>query len=155
MTLRYVYGQDRNVARFVAQLIPHVDPRGFPVGADAIGIVDGNNEPVAGVVFFNWNPRAGTIEIAAAARSGRRWFSRETIRRALGHAFEQRGCQMVMFRVLANNYDLLRQLAAFGCTLVTVPRLYGRADDGVICSYTAEQWAASRYRAPLQQKEAA
>jgi len=34
-------------------------------------------------------------------------------------------------------------------------KLYGRADDGVICSYTAEQWVASRYHAPLRHKEAA
>ena len=59
MTLRYVYGQDRNVARFVAQLIPHVDPRGFPADATAIGITDANNEPLAGIVYYHWNQRAG------------------------------------------------------------------------------------------------
>ena len=129
MTLRYVYGQDRNVARFVAQLIPHVDPRGFPADATAIGIVNANNEPLAGIVYYHWNQRAGTVEIAIAARPGARgWFSRETIRRLYGHAFDALGCQMVNMQVHADNLGLLRQMHAFGCTLIPVPRLYGRED---------------------------
>jgi hypothetical protein len=60
---------------------------------------------------------------------------------------------MVKMQVLANNLSLLRQLHAFGCTLITVPRLYGREDDGVICTFTAEQWAASRFNRPLAQQQ--
>jgi RimJ/RimL family protein N-acetyltransferase len=157
MTLRYVYGQDKAVAQFVAQLIPHIDPAGFPSRAIAIGIVNTNNDPVAGIVYYNWNQRAGTVDIAAAARPSARWVSRETLHRALGHAFDGLHCQMVVMRVLASNLSLLRQMHAFGCTLITVPRLYGRADDGVICTYTVEQWGASRFNRPAaaQQKEAA
>jgi RimJ/RimL family protein N-acetyltransferase len=157
MSLRYVYGQDKAVAHFVAQLIPHIDPRGFPVIASAIGITDANNTPLAGVVFYNWNQRAGTVDIAAAARTGHRWVSRETLRRALGYAFAGLRCQMVVMRVLASNLSLLRQLRAFGCDLIHVPRLYGRDDDGVICTYTAEAWASSRFNrpSPAQLSEAA
>lgn len=148
MTLRYVYNEDRSVAYFVAQLIPHIDPAGFPITAGAIGIANADNEPVAGIVFYNWNRRAGTVDIAAAARTGHPWFSRETMRRALDHAFGKLNCQMVVMRVLANNLSLLRQLKAFGCKLTTLERMYGREDDGVICTYTAEQWAVSRFNRP-------
>jgi RimJ/RimL family protein N-acetyltransferase len=149
MTLRYVYGQDRNVARFVASLIPHVDPRGFPANAEAIGVVDAHNTPLAGIVYFNWNPAAGTIEIAiAAARSDRHWFSRETIYRLFDHAFRTRGCQMAIMRVRADNARMQRQLDILGCSFAPVARLYGRAVDGVICTYTAEQWAESRFNRP-------
>jgi len=158
MSLRYVYGQDKAVAHFVAQLIPHVDPRGFPANATAIGITDADNTPVAGIVYYNWNQRADTVEIAIAARpSARGWFSRETIFRLYDHAFVALGCQMAIMRVRADNLSLLRQMHAFGCALITVPRLYGRQDDGVICTYTAEQWGASRFNRPpqLQQEKAA
>jgi RimJ/RimL family protein N-acetyltransferase len=158
MTLRYVYGQDKNVAQFVAQLIPHVDYRGFPANATAIGITDARNEPLAGIVYYNWNQRSGTVDIAIAARpTARGWFSRETIRRLYDHAFLGLGCQMVKMQVLASNLSLLRQMHAFGCTLITVPRLYGRDDDGVLCTFTAEAWAQSRFNrtVALQQSEAA
>jgi RimJ/RimL family protein N-acetyltransferase len=157
MTLHYVYDQHRNVARFVAHLIPHIDPAGFPDKARAIGITDARNVPLAGIVFYDWNQRAGTVYVAGAARTGARWFSRETVRRTFEYAFAHLRCQMVIMRVLANNRSLLRQLKAFGCTFIVVPRLYGRADDGVICTYTAEQWAESKFNRPpaARQEEAA
>jgi hypothetical protein len=158
MTLRYIYNQDADVARFVAQLIPHVD-RGFPSDAKAIGITSANNEPLAGIVFYFWNQKAGTTEVAIGARpTARGWFSRETIFRLYDYVFGTRGCQMAIMRVRADNLGLLRQMHAFGCTLITVPRLYGREDDGVLCTYTAEAWAASRFNRPpqqLQQEKAA
>jgi RimJ/RimL family protein N-acetyltransferase len=157
MTLRYIYDQDKDVAHFVASLIPHVD-RGFPSDAKAIGITDGNNNPVAGIVFYFWNRKAGTTEVAIAARPGaRNWFSRETIFRLDDYVFTTRGCQMAIMRVRADNHALLRQMHAFGCKLTLVERLYGRDADGVLCTYTAEQWSASRFNRPaaMQQKDAA
>ncbi len=156
--MKYVYDQHRNVARFVAQLIPHIDPAGFPDKAHAIGITDARNHPLAGIVFYDWSMPAGTVYVAAAARpSARRWFSRETMRRTFDYAFDALGCQMVIMRVLADNRSLLRQLRAFGCTQTPIARLYGRAYDGVICTYTVEQWRDSRFNRPpaAQQEEAA
>jgi len=150
MTLRYVYGQDRNVAHFVAQLIPHVDPRGFPANATAIGIVDDNNEPVGGIVFFNHIPPAGTIEIAIAARPGTRWLTRETMQHMASHTLGTHGCQMVIMRVQADDLLVLRQLKMFGFSMTRIERLYGRDMDGMFCTYTAEQWAASRFNRPLE-----
>jgi len=158
VTLRYIYGEDKSVAQFVAQLIPHIDPAGFPANATAIGITDADNRPLAGIVFYDHSRPAGTVNIAAAARpSAHFWFSRETMRHAMGYAFDVLRCQMVVFRVLANNLGLLRQLHAFGCAPILVPRMYGRQDDGVICTYTAEQWVASRYykNGIAKQKDAA
>jgi hypothetical protein len=156
MTLRYVYGEDAPVARFVAQLIPHID-RGFPSDAKAIGITNAEGIPLAGIVFYHWIKTAGTTEVAIAGRTGFRWFSRETIFRLYDYVFGTRGCQMAIMRVRADNPGLLRQMHAFGCTLITVPRLYGREDDGVICTFTAEQWSSSKFNRPaaMQQSEAA
>jgi RimJ/RimL family protein N-acetyltransferase len=152
MTLRYVYGQDRAVAHFVAQLIPHVD-RGFPSDAKAIGITNANNEPLAGIVFYFWNQKAGTTEVAIAGRTGTHWFSRETIFRLYDYAFTTRACQMVIVRARADNRSLLRQLDTFGYSFAPIARLYGRNDDGVICTYTAEQWNESRFNRPPPQPQ--
>ena len=150
MTLRYVYGQDRNVARFVAQLIPHVDPRGFPANATAIGITDEQGTPVGGIVFFNHIPPAGTIEIAIAAYPGTRWLTRETMHHMASHTLGTHGCQMVIMRVRADDLLVLRQLKLFGFSMTPIARLYGRNDDGMFCTYTAEQWAESRFNRPLE-----
>ena len=157
MTLRYVYDQDAAVARFVAQLIPHID-RGFPSDAKAIGIADATWRALGGMVFYHWNKVAGTTEVAIAAVPGVSfWFSRETIYRLYDYAFRTRDCQMVIVRVRADNRRLLRQLDTFGYAFAPIARLYGRDMDGVICTYTAEQWAANRFnRLPaVQHSEAA
>ena len=82
MTLRYVYDQDQEVARFVAALIPHVGYRGFTF-PKTIGVVDEHGRLIAGLVYERWNAMAGTIEASAAALPGVRWVSRETVRRGL------------------------------------------------------------------------
>jgi hypothetical protein len=111
------------------------------------------------MVFYFWNKVAGTTEVAIGAVPGVHfWFSRETIRRLYDYVFTTRACQMAIMKVRADNHTLLRQMHAFGCKLTWVERLYGRDADGVICTYTAEAWAASRFnRSPvaLQQKDAA
>ena len=139
MTLRYIYGQDETVARFVAQMIPHVD-RGFPK-CETIGVVDANNRLIAGVVYYYENKRNGTIEVATAALPNTVWFTRETLKRMAEFAFVRCRCQMAILRVRAEDERLLRQLARFGCMFVKVPRLYGRDSDGVMCLLTAEAYA--------------
>jgi RimJ/RimL family protein N-acetyltransferase len=132
------------IARFVAALIPHVGWRGFPSNSKAIGIIDEEGKLIAGLVYTNWNPDAGTIEISGAAINPR-WLSRETLRRMFGYPFNEVHCQMVVMRVLATNERLLRQLAAYGFNFVEVKRLFGREHDGVICTLTAEDWAANKF----------
>lgn len=147
--LRFVYGQDQIVSRFVASLIPHVGWRGFG-NAKTIGVIDHDGRLIAGLVYTNWNPDAGTIEISGASISPR-WLTRETLRRMFDYPFKEVHCQMAVMRVLATDERLLRQLAAYGFAFVTIPRLYGRARDGVICTLTAEDWASNKFnqRKPL------
>jgi RimJ/RimL family protein N-acetyltransferase len=141
--LRYVYGHDDAVAKFVAALIPHIDARGFPVAKSAIGVIDDEGRLIAGLVYTNWNSRAGTMDISGAALPGTNWLTRETILRGLAYPFEQCGCQMVVMRVLADNERLLRQLATSGFMFVKVPRLYGRDKDGVMCLLTDDVWQSN------------
>ena len=71
MALGYVYGHDEAVSRFVASLIPHCR-RGFGPHIKTMGVVEGGLL-IAGIVYYNWDPEAGIIEIAGAALPGHFW----------------------------------------------------------------------------------
>jgi hypothetical protein len=144
--LEYAYGYDREICAFVARLIPRVRERGFPATARAIGVVEGT-ELIAGLVYHNWEPEAGIIEISGAALPGRRWLSRETIKRMYRYPFHDCGCQMVVQRSDLRDTRLLRMLAVYGYHFITIPRMLGRDKDGVLCCLTYEAWAGNRFNA--------
>lgn len=142
--LEYAYGYDQAVAAFVANLIPTVRERGFAPTARAIGIVDGT-ELIAGLVYHNWDPDAGVIEISGAALPGRHWLTRETIKRMYQYPFLDCGCQMVVQRNDASDERLLGMLAAYDYHFVRIPRMLGRDKDGVLCCLTYEAWCNNRF----------
>jgi len=143
MSLGYVYGHDGVVSAFVARLIPHCH-RGFGFNIKTIGIID-QGDLVAGIVFHNWDPDAGIIEISGAALPGEPWLSRETLKRMFQYPFHECGCQMVVQRTPRDDEKLLGVLAKYGYDFVHVPRLFGRDRDGVICLLTAEAWASNKF----------
>jgi hypothetical protein len=128
--LNYVYGYDQIVSRFVAALIPHCR-RGFGPHAKAIGVLDGDGKLIAGIVYHNWDPDAGIIEISGAAVPRKQWLTRETIKRMYSYPFHVCDCQMVVQRTPADDGRLLGMLAAYGYELTPLPRMFGRDRDGV------------------------
>jgi len=74
--LDYVGNYDELVSSFVAAMIPHCR-RGFG-RCTTIGVVDESRQLVAGLVYSNYDPDAGTIEISGAALPGVHWLSRRT-----------------------------------------------------------------------------
>lgn len=151
--LRYVYGHDAAVCEFVASLIPHVGARGFPIEAKAIGVIDEQGKLIAGLVYHNYDPEAGVIEISGAATS-KRWLTRGTIARMYQYPFITCGCQMIYQRTPADNEYLLGMLAAYDYTFIKVPRMLGRDKDGVICTLTIEDWQNNRFNRRLRHHEA-
>jgi RimJ/RimL family protein N-acetyltransferase len=158
--LDYVYGQDKTVADFVASLIPECRERGFGA-CKAIGIVDADTgHLLGGLVYRNWCPEVGTIEISGAAVPGTNWLSRRTVNIMYDYPFYQCDCQMVIKTTMSDNEIVLRIMAAIGFSLHKIHRLGGRYRDGVVGTLTREDWEASRYnvnrkREPAEQKEAA
>jgi len=159
--LDYVFGHDEIVAKFVASLIPECRARGFGKCA-AIGIVSPTGELLGGLVYRNWCPEVGTIEISGAAVPGTNWLSRRTVNIMYDYPFYQVGCQMVIKTTMADNDIVLRIMAAVGFALHPIKRLGGRDKDGVVGTLTVEQWEASPYnlknrkhRSTEAQKEAA
>ena len=151
--LRYDYEHHAEVAWFTAQLIPHVRARGFG-RCKAIGVIDEEGKPIAGIVYHNFDPESGVIEMSGAATTPR-WLTRETLERMYSYPFLQIGCQMVLMRVAAENERLLRQLAAYGYMLINVPRMFGRDRDGVICLLTYEDWIGNKFNKRLRRQLAA
>ena len=146
--LDYVYGYDEIVADFVAQLIPHCH-RGFGPNIKAVGVVSEGNL-IAGLVYHNWEPEAGVIEISAAALPGQNWLTRETIKRMYQYPFLQLGCQMVVQRVPADDQRQLYMLSRYNYSFIPFPRLFGRDRDGVICRLTYEDWTANKFNKRLE-----
>lgn len=138
MTLRYVLDQHELVADFVARMIPHLR-RGFERAYKAIGIVNEDDELIAGLVYHFW-PEAQIAEISGAALPGHYWLTRMTLRVMHEYPFEQCLCQMVIMRIRFDDERLKRQLAMIGYEFVRLPRIFGPDQDGIHCYLTEEAW---------------
>ncbi|MGE0238409.1 MAG: GNAT family N-acetyltransferase [Parvibaculaceae bacterium] len=141
--MKLVYGCNEPVTHFVASLIPRCRERGFPDGSTAIGVAK-DDRLVGGFVFSNWSPEAGTIEISFAGMD-RRWLSRAILYAAFSYVFDQLGCQMAISQTPAGLTHAVRICKAYGFKQVTVPRLFGRDEDGIVSTLTAEDWRANGF----------
>ena len=155
--IEFVYDHDEEISQFVAQLAP---PSGGGFGKrKTIGVVDEQGRLIAGLVYFNYDPAAATIEFGAAAVTPR-WFNRAVYRRMFEYPFLECGCQQLYGRVRASNVLLLDELARLNFNLTIMPRMYGRDEDGVVCTLTDDQWLDSAiarrvYRDAIKKREAA
>jgi RimJ/RimL family protein N-acetyltransferase len=120
-------------ARWVARQLGY--PRGFG-DCTAIGFGD---PIVAGVVFHNWNPEAGVIEVSAASTC-RKWLTRDGAKQIGSYPFDQLECQAVVARHSEKNARARRIWRALGATEYIIPRLRGRYDAEVIAVLTVEDW---------------
>lgn len=126
------------MAAWVANRIDECD-RGFGE-CQALGVIR-EGEIVAGLVFHNWQPQWGTIEISGAAESPR-CMSRQIISDALKYPFSF--CQMVVAQCDLNSaaHKLMKRL---GADEYVIPRLRGFDREGVILTLTREQWQAGKF----------
>jgi RimJ/RimL family protein N-acetyltransferase len=108
-----------------------------------MGVLRGD-DLVAGLVFHNWEPDAGIIEVSAAAID-RRWLTRRVATEAMNYTFETCDCQMVLARHSEQNTPARKIWVALGSTETRIPRLYGRETDGIIATLTKEAWAVSKF----------
>jgi RimJ/RimL family protein N-acetyltransferase len=139
--MRLVIGQDAIVSSFVSSLIP------FEAGdfgqCTTVG-VDRGGCLIGGFVFNNWSPGAGVIEVSFAGID-KRWLTRQVLFAAFTYAFDQLGCQVVCSRTPASLKHAARIAHAYGFKQVTVPRLFGRNEDGILSTLTVEDWRANGF----------
>jgi len=139
--IRFVYGQDEAISTFVAKL--QGEETGYR-NCKALGVVDEHDRFLGGVVFYNWNPGTGIIEMTASALSPA-WLSRRTLNRIGDFVFRECSCQMLLVHVRKSDEHVLRLLAAVGFAFTLVPRLFGRDLDGVICTLTDDDWYDGKF----------
>lgn len=149
MPLRYIYEQDRLVADFVARAKL---ASGFSKYAEftdknlrAVGVANNENELIAGIVYFNYNPGAETIEMSIEAVPKQRWLTPTTLGVMFQYPFLVCRCQMLMTKTSARSEHVLRMLAAMNFGLIMVPRSGGRNEDGVLGLLTVEDWMSSKF----------
>lgn len=136
-----LYGHDLSVTSFVRQIVGNPAVR-FE-GARAIGVLEGELL-IAGAVFHDWNPAAGTIEMSIAAVS-RRWLQRSVIAAFARYLFEGVRARLAVMRTSDKNRPACRIAEALGFTPHRIPELRGPGEAEVIYTLTAEDWQSGRF----------
>ncbi|KQW62700.1 MULTISPECIES: GNAT family protein [unclassified Ensifer] len=143
--MNHVWGGPRapqvneGLARFVAARLGA--ERGFGPCA-TLGAIDGETL-IAAVVFHNWQPEEGVIEMSAASDS-KRWLTRPMINAMFNFCFEECGCQLVVLRVSERNFGMLDIARHFGFSETRIDRLRGRDEAEIIFTFTDDAWNAHR-----------
>ncbi|OCO98928.1 MULTISPECIES: GNAT family protein [unclassified Ensifer] len=129
---------NRTIADFVAAHIAGCG-RGF-ADFTTMGVID-QGALVAGVVFHNYVPEAGVIELSAASVC-KRWLTRQVLKGMFGYPFDELGCQMVALRVSEHNAGMIAIAERFGFSSHRIPRLRGRGEAEIIFTLTDNDWRA-------------
>lgn len=103
-----------------------------------------NGELIAGMIWHNWEPNAGVIEISGAGTS-KRWLNRQTLRRMFAVPFEEWSCQAIVMRVSDQDEALHRMLTAYGFESYRIPRLRGRDEAENVFVLTDDAWKSNKF----------
>lgn len=107
-------GHDELVAEFVAKLAPIERPV-FPPGYRAFGVLNDRNALISGVVFSEYMPQFGTIQLSAASVSSFA-LSTDIVSSLFGYAFRQLACNRLWARTAVKNVRATRILKHLGFT---------------------------------------
>lgn len=130
---------DDQVAAWVAARIPDCQ-RGFGDCCRALG-VEHKSRLVAGMVYHNWAPEWGIIEMSGAA-DDKRWMTRRVLHDIFAYPFSF--CRMVLAQHDVDNpaRSIWQRL---GANEYVIPALRGEDRDGVIATFSKAQWQAGRF----------
>ena len=106
--------------------------------------VEHKGQVVAGVVFHNWSPEAGVIELSCAAEN-KRWMTRGVMRTALGYVFDLLECQSAVARTAETNITVRKLWKALGAQEYVIPRLRGVNEAEAILVLPKEAWMDSKF----------
>lgn len=136
-----LYGHDEVVASFVADLLS------FELGfgeSRAIGFLDHDGRLQAGVVFHNYQPNNGVIEISAASTC-RNWLNRARLAEIFDYPFRI-GCRLVVARIGEHNARARRIWRSLGSDEYVIPALRSPTESEVIYTLSAEKWRAGKFK---------
>lgn len=135
-----------NAPEAVAAFVSHGlwgDQRGFGP-CKAVGFADGR-ELVAGVVFHNYDPWGGVIELSGYS-SRRNWVNKKRLQSIFQYPFDQLGLRACVWRASENNTRTLRILRALGAALTPIPDLRGEGEAEVVALLKRDTWENSKFK---------
>lgn len=134
-----IFGQDKAVAAWVAQRIPHMHGGGFGT-CTAIGVVCASGKG-AGVVYHDYQDAYSNLQMSIAADTPM-WATRGTIRALLHYPFLQLGVFMVWAAVPVENERVVRLLEHIKFKRKPiVPHVFGPRKHAQIMQMTAAEYA--------------
>lgn len=108
-----------------------------------LAVIDGETL-IAGIIYHNYEPDAGIVELSGAGIS-KRWLTKETLRVMFQIPFRDWKCQSVVMRVSDHDKPLHRMLSAVGFEKYRIPRLRGRDEAENVFVLHEEIWASNRF----------
>lgn len=118
------------------------DDRQLPYGTAMAVLHDG--VMVAGAIFYNYDPEAGTIELSAASDS-KRWMSRPVLWEMFNYAFNDLGCQAVIMRCDPEDGKMCSIASRYGFDRFDLPRLRGRGKSEALFILGDDEWRANGF----------
>jgi RimJ/RimL family protein N-acetyltransferase len=109
----------------------------------AMAVTD-DDRLIAGVLYNNWHPDTGVIELHAAS-TDKRWLTRPVLKAMFAYPFDGIGCQMCVLRVSEHNKPMIRIAKAYGFKEHVIPRLRGRNESEHILTLTDDDWRVNRF----------
>lgn len=108
-----------------------------------LAVLDGD-ELIAGVIYHNWEPESGVIEMSSAAID-KRWLTRPVLKAMFEYPFIECHCQAVVLRVADDNKPMHRIAKAYGFEHYIIPRLRGREANENVFVLTDDAWKTNRF----------
>lgn len=109
----------------------------------SIGIFD-DEALIAGVLYHNWYPETGVIELSAGSLT-KRWLTRPVLKAMFSLPFDRLGCQLCVLRVSERNPPMIRIAKAYGFEDHVIPRLRGRDEAEHILTLTDNTWRGNGF----------
>lgn len=114
--------------------------RGF-AEARGLAVLDGSGRVCAGVVFHDWSPERGLIELSAAATNPM-WLTRNVAKAVMTYVFSV--ARMAIVRTSEKNTRVRRIWRALGGVEHVIPDLWADGEAGVVVTLREDQWKESR-----------
>jgi RimJ/RimL family protein N-acetyltransferase len=117
-------------------------PKEFGIGR-AMAVSD-EGKIIAVVLYTNYDPDCGTIEISAASDNPL-WLSKRVLREMFEFPFNGLKCQAVIMRGDIGNSNLSRIAPAYGFKRYEIPRLRGRDKIEAVYVLSDDDWNANKF----------
>ena len=119
--------------------------RQFDDSYAAIGFADATRGLIAGFIYTDWQPEAGTIELSAYA-TYRDWMSRKALGILLyDYPFGSLGCRLVVARHSERNAPVRRIWRALGAQETLIPELWAPGEATAIAVLKTADFAGTKF----------